>query len=61
MSTFPPIADYGFLSNCEQSCLVAPEGSRVFRTAATWLIHAAGCSFRYAMRASYGVWYPIAE
>ena len=24
MSTFPPIADYGFLSNCEQSCLVAP-------------------------------------
>ncbi len=27
MSTFPPIADYGFLSNCEQSCLVAPNGS----------------------------------
>ena len=27
MSTFPPIADYGFLSNCEQSCLVAPDGS----------------------------------
>ncbi len=24
---FPPIADYGFLSNCEQSCLVAPDGS----------------------------------
>jgi hypothetical protein len=23
MSTFPPIADYGLLSNCEQSCLVA--------------------------------------
>ena len=27
MSTFPPIADYGFLSNCEQSCLVAPDGA----------------------------------
>jgi len=27
MSTFPPIADYAFLSNCEQSCLVAPNGS----------------------------------
>src|SRR3984885_5413359 len=27
MSTFPPIADYGFLSNCEQSALVAPDGS----------------------------------
>jgi GH15 family glucan-1,4-alpha-glucosidase len=27
MSTFPPIADYGFLSNCEQSCLIAPDGS----------------------------------
>jgi GH15 family glucan-1,4-alpha-glucosidase len=27
MSTFPPIADYGFLSNCEQSCLVAADGS----------------------------------
>ena len=27
MTTFPPIADYGFLSNCEQSCLVAPDGS----------------------------------
>jgi GH15 family glucan-1,4-alpha-glucosidase len=24
---FPPIADYGFLSNCEQSCLVAPDGA----------------------------------
>jgi alpha,alpha-trehalase len=24
---FPPIADYGFLSNCEQSCLVGPDGS----------------------------------
>ena len=23
----PPIAEYGFLSNCEQSCLVAPDGS----------------------------------
>ena len=27
VSWFPPIADYGFLSNCEQSCLVAPDGS----------------------------------
>ena len=27
MSDFPPIADYGLLSNCEQSCLVAPDGS----------------------------------
>ncbi len=27
MTTFPPIADYAFLSNCEQSCLVAPDGS----------------------------------
>jgi GH15 family glucan-1,4-alpha-glucosidase len=27
MSTFPPIAAYGLLSNCEQSCLVAPDGS----------------------------------
>ena len=27
MSMFPPIAEYGFLSNCEQSCLVAPDGS----------------------------------
>ena len=27
MSTFPPIADYALLSNCEQSCLVAPDGS----------------------------------
>ena len=27
MSEFPPIADYGLLSNCEQSCLVAPDGS----------------------------------
>ena len=26
-STFPPIAEYGLLSNCEQSCLVAPDGS----------------------------------
>ena len=23
----PPIADYGFLSDCENSCLVAPDGS----------------------------------
>jgi GH15 family glucan-1,4-alpha-glucosidase len=27
MSTFRPVADYAFLSNCEQSCLVAPDGS----------------------------------
>jgi alpha,alpha-trehalase len=27
VSAFPPIADYGFLSNCEQSCLVAPNGA----------------------------------
>ena len=27
MSKFPPIAEYGLLSNCEQSCLVAPDGS----------------------------------
>jgi GH15 family glucan-1,4-alpha-glucosidase len=27
MSMFPPIADYGFLSDCEHSCLVAPDGS----------------------------------
>src|SRR5450631_1689037 len=26
-SLFPPIADYAFLSNCEQSCLIAPDGS----------------------------------
>lgn len=24
---FPPIADYGFLSDCEHNCLVAPDGS----------------------------------
>jgi GH15 family glucan-1,4-alpha-glucosidase len=27
VSTFPPIAEYGLLSNCEQSCLVAPDGA----------------------------------
>jgi alpha,alpha-trehalase len=27
MSEFPPIAEYGFLSDCEVSCLVAPDGS----------------------------------
>ena len=27
VTTFPPIGDYAFLSNCEQSCLVAPDGS----------------------------------
>lgn len=27
MSTFPPIADYAFLSDCEVSTLVAPDGS----------------------------------
>ena len=26
-SLFPPIADYAFLSNCEQNCLIAPDGS----------------------------------
>jgi alpha,alpha-trehalase len=26
-SPFPPIADYGFLSDCEVSALVAPSGS----------------------------------
>ena len=25
--SFPPIADYGFLSDCENSCLVAPNGA----------------------------------
>jgi alpha,alpha-trehalase len=25
--SFPPIADYGFLSDCENSCLVAPDGA----------------------------------
>src|SRR5262249_58714580 len=27
MSTFPPIAEYGLLSNCEVSTLVAPDGA----------------------------------
>jgi alpha,alpha-trehalase len=27
VSTFPPIGDYAFLSNCEQNCLVAPDGA----------------------------------
>jgi alpha,alpha-trehalase len=27
VTTFPPIAQYGLLSNCEQSCLVAPNGA----------------------------------
>src|SRR5215475_12838488 len=27
VSTFPAIADYALLSNCEQSCLVAPDGA----------------------------------
>jgi alpha,alpha-trehalase len=27
MSAFPSIAEYGFLSDCENSCLVAPDGS----------------------------------
>jgi alpha,alpha-trehalase len=27
MSEFPPIADYAFLSDCEHSCLIAPDGS----------------------------------
>jgi GH15 family glucan-1,4-alpha-glucosidase len=27
MSMFPPIGDYAFVSNCDQSCLIAPDGS----------------------------------
>jgi GH15 family glucan-1,4-alpha-glucosidase len=27
VNAFPPIADYGFVSDCENSCLVAPDGS----------------------------------
>jgi GH15 family glucan-1,4-alpha-glucosidase len=27
VNSFPPIADYGFLSDCENNCLVAPDGS----------------------------------
>jgi alpha,alpha-trehalase len=27
IETFPPIADYGFISDCENNCLVAPNGS----------------------------------
>ena len=27
MANFPPIADYGFLSDCEANCLIAPDGS----------------------------------
>jgi alpha,alpha-trehalase len=27
MSTFPPIAEYSFLSDCENSCLIAPDGA----------------------------------
>jgi alpha,alpha-trehalase len=27
MNTFPPIAEYAFLSDCEDSCLIAPDGS----------------------------------
>jgi alpha,alpha-trehalase len=27
VTTFPPIGDYAFLSNCEQSCLIAPDGA----------------------------------
>ena len=26
-SPFPPIADYGFLSDCENNCLIAPDGA----------------------------------
>jgi alpha,alpha-trehalase len=26
MTTFPPIAEYAFLSDCENSCLIAPDG-----------------------------------
>ena len=27
MNDFPPIAEYAFLSDCENSCLIAPDGS----------------------------------
>jgi GH15 family glucan-1,4-alpha-glucosidase len=27
MNAFPPIADYAFLSDCQHSCLIAPDGS----------------------------------
>ena len=27
MNQFPPIAEYAFLSNCEATCLIAPDGS----------------------------------
>jgi len=27
MNLFPPIASYGFISDCENSCLIAPDGS----------------------------------
>ena len=27
MSAFPPIADYGFISDCQNNCLIAPDGS----------------------------------
>jgi GH15 family glucan-1,4-alpha-glucosidase len=27
LETFPPIAEYGFLSDCENNCLIAPNGS----------------------------------
>ena len=27
MGSFPPIADYGFLSDCENNCLIAPDGT----------------------------------
>ena len=27
MTDFPPIAEYAFLSDCENSCLIAPDGS----------------------------------
>ena len=27
MSAFPPIADYGFISDCENNCLIAPDGT----------------------------------
>ena len=27
MTDFPPISEYAFLSDCENSCLIAPDGS----------------------------------
>jgi alpha,alpha-trehalase len=34
-SPFPPIADYGFLSNCHTGALVSPDGA-IRRAAGSW-------------------------